>query len=124
MGERADPDEINLLLAHAAERALTARAMFSLLDADADGYVSPGHVSRAQSNHISLTVALTVLPPPRPPQLGLMLTSMLLSQGLDFDGNIEDFALQLCTGRGQASAIYTRGPTPSLPPAPRTPSWA
>lgn len=71
MSSSEDQDE---LLAKAQERANTAQTMFMLLDSDADGYVASE-------------------------QLGVMLTSMLLSQEMNYDGDVDDYVLQLCRHR-------------------------
>mmetsp|Transcript_63197 Transcript_63197/g.105139 ORF Transcript_63197/g.105139 Transcript_63197/m.105139 type:complete len:475 (+) Transcript_63197:101-1525(+) len=73
-------DEQDELLDRAAERANTAQTMFMLLDSDADGYVAVE-------------------------QLGIMLTSMLLSQELNFEGNVEDFVMQMARHRGGLSKV-------------------
>jgi len=62
------------LLERAAERANTAQTMFMLLDSDADGLVAVE-------------------------QLGIMLTSMLLSQELNYEGDVEDFVIQITRHR-------------------------
>ena len=60
--------ELDGLLSALEERANTARTIFMLLDSDADGLVAVE-------------------------QLGSMLTSMLLSQSLNYEGDVEEFVL-------------------------------
>ena len=66
--------ELDGLLSALEERANTARTIFMLLDSDADGLVAVE-------------------------QLGSMLTSMLLSQSLNYEGDVEEFVLQITRHR-------------------------
>ena len=113
------------LLSALEERANTARTIFMLLDSDADGLVAVEQVSRgSQQPRRAPRARLSAAGrPDRPPphahaprrapmltcaprscqpldaQLGSMLTSMLLSQSLNYDGDVEEFVLQITRHR-------------------------
>ncbi|KOO33825.1 calmodulin-like myosin-light chain [Chrysochromulina tobinii] len=70
------------LLRALEERASTARTIFMLLDSDADGLVAVE-------------------------QLSSMLTSMLLSQSLNYDGDVEEFVLQMTRYRRLTKVTYS-----------------
>jgi len=70
------------LLVALEEHASTARTIFMLLDSDADGLVAVE-------------------------QLSSMLTSMLLSQSLNFDGDVEEFVLQMTRHRRLTKVTYS-----------------
>uniref|UniRef100_A0A7S0J618 EF-hand domain-containing protein n=1 Tax=Calcidiscus leptoporus TaxID=127549 RepID=A0A7S0J618_9EUKA len=74
--------ERDAVLELAAERAYTAQTIFMLIDSDADGYVGTE-------------------------QLGIMLTSLLLSQELNFEGDVEEFVLQTARHRHLTRASFS-----------------
>jgi len=73
---------VESLLEALEERATTARTIFMLLDSDADGLVAVE-------------------------QLSSMLTSMLLSQSLNYEGDVEEFVLQITRHRHLTKVNYS-----------------
>lgn len=67
------------------------------------GPASPGAVS-LEHLHALITASRAL-------QLGMMLTSMLLSQKLDFHGDVDEFALQLCKERAMVSTAVAQPPS-------------
>ncbi|KAL1519569.1 hypothetical protein AB1Y20_023083 [Prymnesium parvum] len=76
--------EEDLLLERAAERANTAQTMFILMDSDADGLVAVEQES----------------------PLSCMLTSMLLSQEQQYEGDVDEFVLQISRHRSISHVTF------------------
>ena len=76
---------VESLLEALEERATTARTIFMLLDSDADGLVAVE-------------------------QLSSMLTSMLLSQSLNYEGDVEEFVLQITRHRHLVRCAHATSP--------------